>query len=162
MTPREQTRQLLAKYEAVKLESYICPAGYRTLGIGHNVDSSPLTNFQRQVLGIPGGVADKDALITEEGAFWLLDQDIAEKERRMKAVNLIPTDVNPEAWEIVLRMCFQMGVSGVRGFPSMRKALTIIPPDYKWAAREMLDSKWARSDSPSRAEAEAARMKALA
>ena len=43
-----------------------------------------------------------------------------------------------------------MGAEGLLGFRRMLTALAV--GNYHGAAKEMLDSKWARSDSPSRAE----------
>ena len=43
-----------------------------------------------------------------------------------------------------------MGAEGLLGFRRMLTALAV--GDYQGAAMEMLDSKWARSDSSSRAE----------
>ena len=51
---------------------------------------------------------------------------------------------------ILVQMAFQMGVNGVLLFKNMWKALEV--GNYELAAVEMLDSKWAKSDSPARAE----------
>ena len=54
-----------------------------------------------------------------------------------------------EAQEVIYEMCYQMGVSGVSKF---KKTLACFENhEYKMAAIEMLDSKWAKSDSPQRA-----------
>jgi RHS repeat-associated protein len=90
-----------------------------------------------------------------------------------------------EAKDILIHMSYQMGANGVAGFTNMIKALCNDPmkvkifvvvsikplvlkdtgkvgvtytPDYKKAKIEMLDSKWARSDSPNRAQRLADRM----
>jgi lysozyme len=52
--------------------------------------------------------------------------------------------------EIITLMVFQMGANGVRQFLRMGRALS--QGDFKQAAAEMRDSKWARDDSPARAE----------
>lgn len=159
MTPREETREFLPVYEAVKKRSYICPAGFLTLGIGHNLEASPLNAAEKLALGIPEGVKPQDYTISREGAFWLLDLDIEKCEAQLKG--LIPSDIHPRAREIVLRMVFQMGAMGVKRFRKMLLALGMIPTDYQMAAREMRDSKWHREDSPNRAEQEAKRMESL-
>jgi hypothetical protein len=82
-----------------------------------------------------------------------------------------------EAQEILIEMVFQMGrgleavkddegnviekSTGVRGFEKMRIALNQSPPDFDTAADEMLDSQWAKKDSPSRAKKLAKRMRDL-
>ena len=47
-------------------------------------------------------------------------------------------------------MCFQMGAAGLQGFERMIDA--IFKDDWVQAHNEALDSKWARSDSPARAQ----------
>ena len=51
---------------------------------------------------------------------------------------------------VLIEMAFQMGVAGVSKFEKMLAAL--IDHNYKLAAEEMLDSKWARQ-TPTRAQA---------
>lgn len=51
---------------------------------------------------------------------------------------------------MTLSIAYQMSVEGRLGFRRMLIALAV--GDYQGAAMEMLDSKWARSDSSSRAE----------
>jgi len=55
----------------------------------------------------------------------------------------------------LVSMCWQMGRLRVLGFREMRKA--IMGGDWALAAREALDSQWAREDTPARA-ARVARM----
>jgi lysozyme len=50
---------------------------------------------------------------------------------------------------VIVEMCYQMGVPGVFKFVNMVAALMV--KNYERAAEEMLDSKWAKSDSPKRA-----------
>jgi len=51
--------------------------------------------------------------------------------------------------DILYEMCYQMGVQGVLGFKNMWIALE--SGDYREASIQMLDSKWAREDTPERA-----------
>ena len=51
--------------------------------------------------------------------------------------------------EVLINMIFQIGFTGVRKF---KKTIQYIKDDnFLMAGEEMLDSKWARSDSPNRA-----------
>jgi lysozyme len=50
----------------------------------------------------------------------------------------------------LVNMCFQMGTYGLQGFERMIDA--IFKGDWAQAHNEALDSKWARSDSPKRAQ----------
>jgi lysozyme len=58
---------------------------------------------------------------------------------------------------VLVRMVYQLGIEGVLRFRRMCAALEA--GDYETAATEMLDSKWAREDSPARANREAKRMR---
>jgi lysozyme len=58
---------------------------------------------------------------------------------------------------VVLRMAYQLGVDGVLGFRKFCAAMAA--GNWNAAADEMLDSKWAREDSPARAHREARRMR---
>ena len=50
---------------------------------------------------------------------------------------------------MIYEMCYQMGVSG---FSKFKKTIQYLSDkNYDKASREMLDSKWARRDSPNRA-----------
>ena len=70
--------------------------------------------------------------------------------RTINAVNssLYYLDINSDAWDILYEMAYQLGVSGVLKFKNMIKALE--EQDYKQAAIEGLDSKWAKQ-TPNRA-----------
>ena len=57
-------------------------------------------------------------------------------------------------------MVFQLGKSGVSKFRNMWKALQQDPPDYKEAAVQMLDSRWAKQ-TPNRANDMANLMKGM-
>jgi lysozyme len=58
---------------------------------------------------------------------------------------------------VVVRMVYQLGIDGVLGFRKFCAAMDV--DDHETAADEMLDSKWAREDSPARANREARRMR---
>lgn len=150
---RKETLQLLEKYEARKFKPYICPAGHWTIGIGHNLEAEPVHGWNTSD---PTNLTLNDQQIDK-----LLEKDIAKVEAQMPRLGL-PDNLPEVAKEVVIRMCFQMGVGGVMAFRSMLNALSQDPPGFQWAAQEMRDSKWWRTDSPSRAEDEARRVEALA
>ena len=51
---------------------------------------------------------------------------------------------------VLANMGYQLGIGGLIGFRRMLAAME--RGDYDTAGREMMDSKWARSDSPARAQ----------
>ena len=115
-----------------KFYPYKDTKGYPTVGYGHRILKGE--NFNN---GITPAEAEKlllqDAQIALQGANSLLQK----------------TPVTPEAAQVIANMVFQMGKDGVAGFKKMWLALA--NQDYPEAAKEMLDSKWAKKDSPNRA-----------
>ena len=57
-------------------------------------------------------------------------------------------DIKQEAWDILFNMTYQLGARGFVNFKKMIKALE--KQDYKTAAKEGLDSLWAKQ-TPNRA-----------
>ena len=87
-----------------------------------------------------------------------LDEDICEEILKRKLERLIDRvqkkwgwiiNLPQEAQEVMYEMCYQMGVSGVSKFK--KTLLYLESHEFRMASKEMLDSKWARSDSPQRA-----------
>lgn len=58
-------------------------------------------------------------------------------------------DVDDARQQVIVCMAYQLGVNGVANFKKMCAAMA--EHDYIIAAVEMLDSEWARKDSPARA-----------
>ena len=86
--------------------------------------------------------------VTRSEAEYLLKNDLAFVRVEAEKYDWF-YDLNEPRQAVVLSMLFQLGPSGFRGFHQTRKALA--RGDYERAAVEMLDSKWARDDSPTRA-----------
>jgi len=103
--------------------------GILTIGIGRNLDS----------VGLRGG----EILVL----FW---NDVAEAERALDKNIPWWRDMSPNRQMAILSMCFQMGWDRLKGFGKMLAALNRM--DYREAAAEARDSKWAREDSPGRAQ----------
>jgi lysozyme len=57
--------------------------------------------------------------------------------------------LSPVRQDIIVEMAYQMGMAGIYKFKNMWEAID--RRDINGAAKEMLDSQWARSDSPARA-----------
>jgi len=123
------------------------PEGIPTVGYGHRI--LPEDNLK---------VGDT---ITEEQAEEFLRKD---KEKAVASAEKgVPNwDKHPEEVQhVLISMIFQMGEVGVLGgvvkgkkkdgFKLMKAALAKNPPDYNEAADEMLDSDWAKKQTPERA-----------
>lgn len=129
-------RQLLIEEEGRVPHVYPDHLGYATIGVGHLVD-------ERKGGGLPGAIIDA-----------LLDYDIREKGA---AAARIPgfDRLNEVQRAQIISMVFQLGEEpfdgdGFKDFTKMLRCLAA--GDVRGAAREGRDSKWARQDTPRRAE----------
>lgn len=114
---------------------YKCPAGYLTIGYGHNLDAKGITRAQ----------AEK-----------LLDDDIDETIRDLVAALPWVADLDEVRQGVLVMMSFQMGVGRYKPKPTgllafQRTLDDIKQGDYHTAAVHMLESKWGKTDSPKRA-----------
>ena len=160
--------QILAEQEGFRSKPYRCTAGKETIGIGHCFETNPFDAVERTRLRLDQGRTWEDEPMTHDEADYVLRRDITKSISTLNRVlDQSALDRLPgEATDILLRMVFQMGHVGVRGFRRMRRALTEEPPNFTLAADEMLDSEWYRNrnggGTPARALAESDRMRALA
>ena len=118
----------IKEHEGFRSTVYQCTAGYDTVGFGFAIKDLEL-----------------DLDIAEEILKRKLDKLIKRVHNRFSWVSNAPEPIQ----EVVYNMCYQMGVSG---FSKFKKTIQYLADSqYDKASREMLDSKWARSDSPNRA-----------
>ena len=119
------------KHEGHEPRVYKCPNGFDTIGYGFAI---------------------KDLFMDKELADFILDKKIRELLAKIEANDDWDTwfwDKPQNVKEVLINMIYQIGFSGVRKF---RKTIQYIKDDnFLLASEEMLDSKWARSDSPNRA-----------
>lgn len=113
-----------AKAEGFSSTPYICPAGYRTIGYGRNLDAKPL---------------DIDE-ISEDDAWSLLESDLEEVYDQLS--NKFPWFSSCELYvqAVLLDMTFNMGIGDISKFKKMLAACEA-HDDAKMIA-EMKDSKW--------------------
>ena len=124
-------KEMIAKHEGYEPRVYKCTNGYDTIGYGFAI---------------------KDLYMDKEVADLILDQKIREMLNRILGDkdwgNWFP-EKPQKIQEVLINMTFQIGFSGVKKF---RKTIQYIKDDnFLMAGEEMLDSKWAKSDSPNRA-----------
>ncbi len=120
--------EMLIRHEGLRLKPYRCTAGKLTIGVGRNLE---------------------DVGVSESEALAMLRRDITEVQVRL---------INDERWcfgdlcharQVVLaNMCFQLGKAGLDKFRKLRAA--VAAGDWEEAARQMLDSRWAKQ-TPRRA-----------
>lgn len=138
MTSLAKIKARLVEDEGKVGHAYQDHLGFWTIGVGRLID-------QR-----------KDGGLSEDEIQYLLDNDI----RKAEAIARIYPWYADLSWErqgVILCMIFQLGRSGLNAFVRMRVALE--RKDFDAAAAEMLDSKWAKEDTPARAERMARVMK---
>ena len=160
--------EILENYEGFSQWPYRCSADKETIGIGRCFEDNPFDSVERGVLRLDRGRNWIEEPMTHGEAVYVLRRDIGKSSGALRV--LLPQSVidrlPSEATDILLRMVFQMGLGGVKGFHKMRIALTEDPPNFARAADEMLDSEWYRNrnggGTPARAKAESDRMRALA
>ena len=118
----------IKKHEGFSPVVYQCTAGYDTIGYGQRVKYLKVTQEQaeewleEELQNLRYILADKYN--------WFLPA---------------PTEVQ----DIVMNMNYQLGVTS---FSKFKKTIHLLEnKDYKGASEEMLDSKWARDDTPRRA-----------
>lgn len=98
-----------------------------TLGVGHDVRDKPI---RQEVIDL------------------MLSNDMADAESDARAIVAVFDQLTDSRKAIVAEMAFQLGRTGLAGFPKMLNALD----QGRWgdAADEMLDSEVARIEAPAR------------
>lgn len=116
---RQRFKDIIIRHEGLKHVPYTCTAGKLSIGIGRNL-------------------VDKG--ITRDEALYLLDNDI--KEATIQATQYRWWgNLNEARQFVVISMIFNLGFKGFKGFKKM--IYHIQEGQYEYAAREMLNSKWA-------------------
>jgi len=117
MTPIDNTSDLILKNEGIRLHPYLCPAGYLTIGVGRNLDSTG---------------------ITREEALYLRDNDIRRVEGELDEGLLWWRELSAVRQAVLVDMCFNLGFHGLLGFVKMLMALR--RGDWSQAAAEIRNS----------------------
>lgn len=137
--------------EGEKLKSYLDSKGYWTIGVGCLIDP------KRGANPAPFGIDLRNGgTITANESEALLLKHIAEKAGQLDIALPWWRTLSDNRQRVLMNMVFQMGVAGVMAFKKFIAALK--SGDYATAKLQMLDSTWARTDSPARARRLAERM----
>ena len=133
----EDIRNSIKKHEGYREEPYHCTEGHLTGGYGHKI------------------IDGEDIPDNEWGWNLLFEKDFEKAlDGARRLVN--EQETHPEAFGILVEMCFQLGEFGVSKFKKMLAALE--KKDYEDAGWEMKDSKW-NQQTPSRCEELSYRMR---
>lgn len=120
---------LLILHEGLKLETYLCPAGKLTIGVGHNLEARPIPGLSR------------GSKITRERAMEILTDDlrgvVEEIPRRAPWVE----ELDEVRQAVLVDMAFNMGVWGLFRFKGFLRDLQ--EGGFTGDSREMFKSRWA-------------------
>jgi len=137
--------------EGEKLKSYLDTKGLWTVGVGILIDPKRGGN------PAPFGVDLRNGgTITAAQSEALLLMHIKEKADELDRRLPWWRTLSDNRQRILLNMAFQMGVSGLLNFK--QTLASVRAGEYRTARLQMLDSTWARTDSPNRARRLADRM----
>lgn len=120
----------LKRHEGLELEAYICPAGFLTVGWGHNVDASPV--------GVVKSVGDAISMGTAEA---LLYDDVKLSSRELDRAYPWWRGMSEARQAVLLNMHFNMGMGKLKTFKMALAAMEA--GDWSEAGRQMLASRWA-------------------
>lgn len=112
--------KMLILHEGLKLKVYKCPAGYLTVGVGRNLEGRG---------------------ITREEAIHLLRNDIETSRKELTTSFPWFKELDKTRQDALIDMNF-MGINKFKQFKLMIAAFEA--KDYVRAAKEMLDSAWAK------------------
>ena len=132
------------KHEGYRNRVYLDSLGKRTVGYGHLCVEDHWEDNREYTVPELERVLEADLNNAIQGAEELCGDC---------------PDLRDQAKEIIVEMVFQLGKTGVSKFRNMWKALKV--PDYPTAAKEMLDSRWAKQ-TPNRAKEMSDHMRSLA
>ena len=116
----EKLKRELIRDEGSRSTVYDCPAGKRTIGVGRNLEDNGLS---------------------EDEISMLLENDIENCRKQLLEHVPVFEFMNDSRQRVLLNMCFNMGIAGLKKFKRMFAALA--GKDFSAASREMMDSRWA-------------------
>ena len=140
----EEVKQSIIAHEGKVNKIYKDHLGNATFGIGHLVLP---TDDLEEGIEYPDEkvmeIFEKDFEISKEGANLFIPEE----------------NIHPTAFGIVIEMCFQLGLPRLQKFKRFHYHLNKC--EYEESAAEMLDSVWAKKQTPNRAKALADKMKSI-
>jgi lysozyme len=117
-----------------------------TVGRGTCLETNPITGPQWKYL-LDNALID--VTLSEDGMDYLVSAKVQEVIAALEAGLRGWDGINDVRQNCLIEFGYQVSRYGVLGFPKMKAAVE--RGDWKTAAKEGLDSKWARVDSPNRA-----------
>ena len=128
--------------EGLRLQVYKDTLGIDTIGIGRNLEDRGITTEELADLDIPTIEHVYEYGITEADAVYLATNDVQIVEEELVRAHPCVDRLDSVRQLILIDMAFNMGVPRLCKFKNMWAA--VHNEDYPTAAKEMLDSRWAR------------------
>ena len=139
---RDYLIEKLIAAEGLKLQVYKDTLGIDTIGIGRNLEDRGITKKELDDLDIPSIDHVYEYGITEADAVYLATNDVQIVEEELVRAHPCVDRLDSVRQLIVIDMAFNLGVPRLCKFKKMWSA--IHEEKYDVAAKEMLDSRWAR------------------
>ena len=128
----ELSRHLILE-EGLCLNTYLCPAGKRTIGVGHNLDAMPIGDIIGRKF---------NNTITKEEALKILKFDVNKVINQLNDKLDFFSELPANHQFVLIDLAFNMGVSGLLKF---KNTLAAFKKQDKNAIKSGLsNSKWAR------------------
>lgn len=133
----------VARHEGFKAKPYIDPLVKKSMADEEIEATEELLNHLKLTFGYGFmSLTEKEAKTILRMRLETIESELA---KEIDDFYLHPNDVQ----DVLIEMSFQLGVTGLLSFKKTIQCL--IDRDYFAMSIEMLDSKWAKEDSPSRA-----------
>ena len=131
----------LMKSEGLRLEVYQDTLGIDTIGVGRNLQDRGITKEELDALDIPNIETVYQHGITESDAMFLLENDVQIVEEELLKAHPCIAELDAVRQLVLVDMAFNMGVPRLCKFKKMWAG--VHEGDFRTAAKEMLDSRWA-------------------
>lgn len=116
MMDNKEIYNMITLEEGIKDTVYICPAGARTVGIGHNLNADPAIHILHKQL-------KKGDKITKEQIQQLYDYDINKITKAIQKQIPYFTKLLEKYQYILINMTFQLGTNGIMKWPNLLTAM---------------------------------------
>ena len=135
MSYRELIKERLIWEEGLRHEPYLCPAGKRTIGVGHNMDANPLPKSMHAYL-------DEHGKLELTHIMALLEKDIDYAENGARSLFEGFNDFTENRKVAIVDLVFNLGVAGLGKFITFGAAVR----NGQWdaAAAALRNSRWYR------------------
>lgn len=130
---RVRAKKRLRFEEDLRLFVYRCTSGKLTIGYGRNLEGQGITQAEAE---------------------YLLDNDVMRCMASLRSSLSWFVDLDETRQVVLVDMAHQLGVRGLLGFKKMIAAVpaAMQTGDWELVRQEMLDSNWAKIDTPNRAQ----------